>query len=53
MINKKRAKKSESHWRHEAREARQKLWKGERMSFEDFIAPRIRQKEATNRLRNT
>jgi hypothetical protein len=52
MTNKKRAKKSETHWRNESKQARKRLLDGERMSFEDFVAPRVKQKQATNRLRN-
>jgi len=51
MINKKRAKRSVQHWKHESKETRDRLMNGERMSFEDFIMPRIRQNQATDRLR--
>lgn len=50
-VNRKRAKKSEVHWKNESKQARKRLMNGESMSFEDFIAPRIKQKQAVNKLR--
>ncbi len=51
MLNKKRAKKSVQYWKHEAREARDSLKTGERMDFTDFVHPRIKQKQASERLK--
>lgn len=53
MLNKKRAKKSVQYWKHESKTAREILQNGQRMDFTDFVHPRIKQKQATERLRNT
>lgn len=53
MLNKKRAKKSVQYWKHEAKTAREQLQNGSRMDFTDFVHPRIKQRQATERLRNT
>ena len=50
MLNKKRAKKSVQYWKHSAKAARESLKNGERMDFTDFVHPRIKQQEATERL---
>jgi len=50
MLNKKRAKKSVQYWKHESRAAREALRNGERMDFSDFVHPRIKQRQATERL---
>lgn len=51
MINKKRADKSVQYWKYEAKQARDRLLNGERLDFTDFIQPRCKQIEATNRAR--
>lgn len=53
MLNKKRAKKSVQFWKHSAKAARESLMNGEPMDFTDFVHPRVKQQQATERLKNS